>query len=200
MLQERAMRWMAAGAVLAMPAVTLAAEEGGGDEGGLPLLTTTVGQFFWTLVLFLALLFVLAKWVWPPILESLQQREQKIRGDLERAEQARKEAEQTLSQYKQQLAEAQKESQQIIEQSRNEAQQLAQQWRDQTQQELEQMRERARQEIRAAKEQAIGDLYEQSAALATDVAGRMLQREITADDQKQLIEQSLREMEQSGTR
>lgn len=179
-------------------------ESAGGDHGSPaegdspPLLNVTPGQYFWTLLLFLALLFVLGKWVWPPILQSLQQREQKIRDDLTQAEQANQQAQDTLAQYKQQLAEAQRESQKIIDQSRQEAQQLANQWKEQTQQELNQMRQRAEQEIRAAKEQAVSELYEQSATLATQVAGRILQREINADDQQELIEQSLRELEQSN--
>jgi F-type H+-transporting ATPase subunit b len=155
-----------------------------------------VSQFLLTLILFGALLFILGKFVWPHILKTLQDRESKMREDLKQAEQANKEAQQTLEQYKQQLAEAQKESQRIIDQSRSEAEELKKQWKQQTQQELDQMRQRAEQEIAAAKEQAVNELYEQSAALATDVAGRILGREISAEDQKQLVEQSLRELEQ----
>jgi F-type H+-transporting ATPase subunit b len=188
-----------AGLVSAAPALVRAASEsdgGGGSEGGIPLLSTTVSQFLLTLILFGALLFILGKFVWPHILKTLQDRESKMREDLKQAEQANKEAQQTLEQYKQQLAEAQKESQRIIDQSRSEAEELKKQWKQQTQQELDQMRQRAEQEIAAAKEQAVNELYEQSAALATDVAGRILGREISAEDQKQLVEQSLRELEQ----
>jgi len=190
-------------AIAAMPLVAAAASGGGGNNGegggggGLPLLSTSVAQFVFTLLLFLALLFILSKFVWPHILKTLQDREQKMRSDLQQAEQANKEAQETLDKYKQQLAEAQKESQRIIEQSRQEAEELKKQWKQQTQQELQQMRERAQQEISAAKEQAINDLYEQSAALATDVAGRILQREISDRDQKELIEQSLRQLEKT---
>jgi F-type H+-transporting ATPase subunit b len=182
--------------LVAVPALAAAkSSEQAADKP--PLLNVTLGQYFWTLLLFVALLFVLGKFVWPHILKGLQDREQKMRSDLEEAEQANKTAQQTLDQYKQQLAEAQKESQRIIEQSREESQQLAKQWKQQTQQELQQMRERAEQEIKAAKEQAVNELYEQSATLATDVAGRILQREISAEDQKQLVEQSLRELEKT---
>jgi F-type H+-transporting ATPase subunit b len=196
LMDKRIIVSIASLAVLGTPLAARAASEGGG-EGGLPLLGTSLAQVIFTLLLFGALLFVLGKFVWPHILKSLQDREQKIRSDLEEAEQANKQAQETLAQYKQQLSEAQKESQRIIEQSRQESQELAKQWKQQTQQELQQMRQRAEQEIQAAKEQAVSELYEQSATLATDVAGRILQREISASDQQQLIEQSLRELEQS---
>jgi F-type H+-transporting ATPase subunit b len=174
-------------------------EAHGGEASGEkpPLLNVTPGQYVWTLLLFLALLFVLGKFVWPHVLKTLQDRESKIRDDLGEAERANKEAQDTLAQYKQQLAEAQKESQKIIEQSRTEAQQLAEQWKEETRQELQQMRQRAEQEISAAREQAISELYEQAATLSTDVAGRILQRQISEADQKELIEQSLRDLEKT---
>jgi len=190
-----------------LPTLVQAASEGGaagggesasgGGEGGLPLLSTSLAQVIFTLLLFAALLFVLAKYVWPHVLKTLQDREAKIRDDLTEAERANKEAQQTLAQYKQQLADAQKESQKIIEQTRQEANQLAEQWKNETRQELQHMRQRAEQEITAAKEQAVNDLYEQVATLSTDVAGRILQREISEADQKTLIEQSLRDLEKS---
>lgn len=227
MVRSRSLKWILVLILALMAPAALAADGGGadhgqtvaqaqpGDAGGEahgeggdghgeaespPLLNVSPGQYFWTLLLFLALLAVLGKWVWPPILKALQDRESKIREDLKQAEQANQQAQQTLDQYKQQLAEAQKESQRIIDQSRQEAQTLAKQWKEQTQQELDQMRQRAEQEIRTAKEQAIGDLYEQSARVATDVAGRILQREISDADQKELIEQSLRELERTPQR
>ena len=188
------------GLLTAAPAALQAASEGGangGEADSPPLLNVDPGMYFWQIVLFLALFAVLAKFVWPPILKTLQDREEKMRDDLKQAEEANKQAQQTLDQYKQQLAEAQKESQRIIEQARDEAQQLKSQLKEETNQELTQMRQRAEQEIGTAKEQAISDIYDQTATLATQVAGRILQRQISEQDQKELVEQSLREIEQS---
>jgi len=68
----------------------------------------------------------------------------------------------------------------------------------QTQTELTQMKERAQAEIRSATEQAVSELYEQTAALATQVAGKILQREISADDQRELVQRSLAELGGAG--
>ena len=46
----------------------------------------SIGLFFWQTVLFLALLFVLRKFAWKPILDAVNEREDKISGSLEEAE------------------------------------------------------------------------------------------------------------------
>lgn len=179
----------------AAPALAENDAAGNGDEAPF-LIQWSPGEFIWTLVLFLILLVVLVKYVWPPILNGLKDREDKIRMDLANAEQARREADEALEQYKAQLAESRKEAQQIIEQSRADAQKVAAELKGQAQQEIEQMRTRAQHEIRAAQEQAIAEVYARTAELATHIAGRILQREINAEDQKALIDSSLNELAQ----
>ena len=163
-------------------------------EASPNLFAGQIWQSIAAILAFLILLALLTKYAWGPIINGLQQREGKIRNDLESAEQARRDADQRLAQYKAQLAEARKEAQQIIEQSRGEAQKIADQLKAQTQAELQQLRQRAQREIQAAKEEAVADVYERTAELSTHIAGRILQREISADDQKALVESSLNEL------
>ena len=167
-----------------------AAAEAHGDE--MPfLLDVDLGSAIWNLIVFLLLLAVLAKFVWPPILKGLQQRDEKLRSDLEGAERANRDAQETLNQYKTQLAEAQREAQRIIEQSRSDAQRVGAELKEQAQNELTQMRQRAEADIETAKQQAIADLYEQTAVLATQVAGQILKREIRPEDHQSLVQESL---------
>lgn len=178
-------------------AVESQVSEAAGPEAEEPanLLGWQPATFIWELILFVILLAVLAKFVWPPILNGLQQREAKIRGDLEQAEQARNQAGTTLDEYKKQLAQAQKQAQQIIEQSRGDARKVADQLREQAQADLTQMRKRAEADIHAAKEQAVADIYDQAAGLATQVAGQILQREIRPEDHQTLVRRSLSGLE-----
>ncbi|MEX0745509.1 MAG: F0F1 ATP synthase subunit B [Phycisphaeraceae bacterium] len=155
------------------------------------LLNWEPGEYVWSLLVFLGLLAILLKFVWPPILNGLQTRETKIRGDIEAAEKANRDAQQALAQYKQQLADTRREAQHMIDQSRTEAARAGAQLKEQAQADIAQMRKRAEQDIRNAKEQAVAELYEQTATLATQVAGQILRREISAKDQQALVEQSL---------
>jgi len=159
------------------------------DEPGL--LSPDPGAAIWTIILFVVLLVVLGKFAWPSILKGLQDREEKIRADLENAENAARDATRTLEQYHVKLAAAQSESQKVIDQARADAQRIGAQLKDQTHNEIDKMRQRAKQEIGIAKEQAIGEIYAHTAAMVTQVAGRILQREIRPEDQQQLIDESL---------
>lgn len=189
-------------AALTLIASPVFAETNGEEAADAPfLIQWSPGEFIWTLILFIILLAVLVKYVWPPILNGLKDREAKIRNDLNEAEKARKEAQTSLEQYKAQLAEARKEAQQIIEQSRTDARAVAEDLKTQAQHEIDQMSVRAQREIRAAREEAIAEVYARTADLATHIAGRILGREISVDDQKALIDSSLSELaraEESG--
>jgi len=174
-----------AAALALMPAVALAADDGNNLFAG------TLLQSLAAIIAFVILLVVLRKFAWGPILSGLQDREAKIKGDLEEAEKAANEANATLTEYKAKLADAQEQARAMIDQSRDDAQRVAAEIKDDTQNEINQMKERAQQDIGAAKEQALGEIYQQTAALATDVAGRILQRQIDETDQQRLVDESL---------
>jgi len=172
----------------------LAAETG--ESPGL--FAGSIWQSIAALLAFVILLVVLTKYAWGPILKGLQDREGKIKGDLEAAAGARTEADATLAEYKQQLADARKEAQQVVEQARAEANRLGDQLKSQTQDEINRMKDRATREIEAAKEQAVADVYEQAATISTQIAGQILGREISPQDQQNLVQQSLAKLQQQG--
>lgn len=171
----------------------------GADSGEESLFAGTMAQSVAAIIVFLILFTVLSKFAWGPILKGLQDREEKIKGDLAQAQAAADEAKTTLERYQDQLAAAGDEAGKIIEKGKADAQKLAATLKEQAQAEINQLRQRAEVEIRTAKEQAINELYTQAADLATAVAGRILQREISGEDHQQLIQESLAAMsEQSG--
>lgn len=157
----------------------------------------TIYQSIAAVVVFLSLYLVLKTKAWGPILKGLQDREEKISTDLANAERSAKMAQDTLQEYQTKLNEAQDEARRVIEQARTDAQRVAAQLKDQTKNEIDAMRERAERDIAAAKEQAVADLHDMTAELSTAIAGRILQREINAEDQKALVDQSLQELTRS---
>ena len=66
-------------------------------------------------------------------------------------------------------------------------------------QELTALKDRARRDIEAAKRDALAEIYEQTAALSTAVASKILKRELNASDQKRLVDESIGEL-QAGRR
>ena len=149
------------------------------------------------IIVFVVLLVVLKKMAWGPILKGLQDREAKIRGDLEAAEHSAAKAKQAQSEYEQQLSDAHEQVRKLIDQGKVEAQRIADQLKQAAQDDIIQMGERAESDIRSAKEQALTDIYTQTATLATDVAGRILKRQINSGDQQQLVDEAVNELNRS---
>ena len=166
------------------------------DKAANPLAKPNEG--FWTgvtaLVMFCIVFGLLSTMVWPKIVKGLDERNEKIVGEIAAAEQARKQAKDALDEYEKNLAEARAESQRMIEETRAQQAQLASQLKANADAELAAMREKALAEIDAAKKQALGELYNESVNLASVMAGKILQRQVTVEDQQRLMDESIEEM------
>ena len=157
-----------------------------------------LGNVLWTLVIFFLVLVVLGKYAWGPLLDSLKAREDFIHESLAAAKQDRDQAEARLREYDNKLTEARAEATAIVEEGRRDAEVLRQRVEEEARAEAEKMIERAKREISIAKETAVKDLYTLSGTLATDIAARIVGRELKPEDHQRLIEESISELEQAG--
>jgi F-type H+-transporting ATPase subunit b len=179
---------LTAGLLLAAP--TLASEAGG--QGG-PF-EGNIGNALWTLIIFALVIVVLGKFAWKPILGGLQQREEFIRTSLTQAKADREAAEARLKEYTDRLNSARSEATAIVEEARRDAEALKRRFQEETQAEANRTIERARREIKIAQETGVKELYVLAAQLTTQVAGKILQREIQPSDHERLIQDSIREL------
>ncbi len=140
---------------------------------------------------FFVVFFVLKTKAWGPILKGLQDRENKIKNDLESAERANKDAQGNLKAYQQQLSEAQGEAKRIIDQARADADKVRAQRHAETQAEITAMRTQVTRDIQNAKDQAVKQLIEEVGTLSTQIAARILKREINADDNAQIVRDTI---------
>ena len=189
-----ATRALAALWAVGLAAPSLAAGEGGENN----IFAGDVGNVLWTLVIFFLVLFFLGKYAWGPLLDSLKAREDFIRESLETAKRDRDRAEARLKEYDDKLTEARAEATAIVEEGRRDAEVARQRIEEEARAEAEKMIERAKREISIAKETAVKDLYTLSGRLATDIAVRIVRREIKPEDHERLIEESISELEQAG--
>ena len=79
----------------------------------------SLGLFFWQVVLFLALVFLLRKFAWKPILDSVNSREEGIKSALESAENAKKEMENLQADNEKLLKEARAEREAMLKEARD---------------------------------------------------------------------------------
>lgn len=173
---------------IASPAL---AASGGGESN---IFAGDLGNAIWTLVIFGLVLFVLGKYAWGPMLESLQQREKFIRESLEQAKADREAAESRLKEYEEKLVAARAEATAIVEEGRRDADAARRRIEQEAKSESDKMVQRAKREIGIAQQTAVKELYSASASLATELAGRVLGREVKVEDHERLISESLDEL------
>jgi F-type H+-transporting ATPase subunit b len=147
-----------------------------------------------SLIVFGIVFAILSAKVWPKINQALADRENKIRSEIEAAEQAQKQARHALEQYEKNLSEARAQAQKMLDDALVQQQALAAELKARSEVELTAMRDRARKDIEFAKKAALGEIYTHSYNLAASIAAKILKREITARDQDRLVEESLAEL------
>ena len=187
---------------LSLTSSLLAADAAHGGEpqklSPVPTLPQAIAPAITTLIVFGLLVAVLGKFAWGPIAGGLKAREDKIRRDIADAEAARKRAEATLAQYNQQLAAAEQQVRDILNKATADAERAATNMKMAAQKEAEEAKVRATRDIEAARKAAVADIYAQAADLSTTIAEKILRRNLNADDQRELVESSLRQFQTIG--
>jgi F-type H+-transporting ATPase subunit b len=183
---------------LALPALAAQPEDHGGSEdhgGEASIFSGDLGNILWTLLVFGLVLFVLGKYAWGPLLETLQKREDFIRESLQSAKSDRDAAEARLRDYEERLHEARAEATAIVEEGRRDGEVLRQRIEEDARAEAEKIIARSKREIGIATETAVKELYEVSARLATELAGKIVGRELRMEDHERMIRESIADME-----
>jgi len=147
---------------------------------------------------FAVLFFFTWKWVLPRVNILLEERRQKIQGELENAERSKREADQTLAQYREQLATARDDANQIIEEARKTADQLRRDLMGKAEQESQQILLRAQEEIRAERDRVFQELRAQVAEIAVELAGRVVGEELDRNRHERLIQDYIDQVSRSG--
>jgi F-type H+-transporting ATPase subunit b len=143
---------------------------------------------------FFILLGVLAKFAYPALKQGMENRTERIRDDLQKAEDARVEAEGALEEYRQRLATARQEATRIIEDARATADSMKHDLTQRADAEIAEMKQRAAADIEASKAQAIADLHGEVAQLAIGAAEVVVQKNLDHSTQIQLIENYINEV------
>jgi F-type H+-transporting ATPase subunit b len=158
-----------------------------GAEEHNPILPEADELIFGSLA-FLLVFVVLARYAFPRLNQGLKERESKIRSDLERAEEARKEAEASLQRYEQQLQEARGESGRIIEEARKTAESMRRDLLAKAEDESRQIVTRAQEEIRAERDRVIQELRGQLAEWSVELAGRVVGQTLDRKRHAELVD------------
>lgn len=168
------------------------------DVPGDPLypIIPHLGELVFGFVAILIILLYMWKRLVPRMEQMYAERRAAIEGNVEQAEAAQREAEETLQQYRAQLADARAEAGRIREDARAQGAQILEEMRQRAEAEAQRVTESAQRQIQAERQQALLSLRGEVGGLATDLASRIV-GESLADEARQsrVVDRFLEELE-----
>jgi F-type H+-transporting ATPase subunit b len=151
----------------------------------------------YTLIVFVLLFAILTKFAWPNIAAGLKKREAVILGAREEAAKSKAEAEDLRAKLQKDYAEAQDKIRAMLDEARRDSEALRTTEREAGARDAQTERDRARREIQTEKDAVLQELYQQAVQLASLLSSKTIRRELTADDHRKLLDESLAEIRTS---
>ncbi len=152
----------------------------------------SLGLFVWMLVIFIALIFLLKKFAWKPILDAVNEREEGIKNALLSAENAKKEMQNLKADNEKLLAEARLERDSMIKEAREIKEKMINDAKIEAQIAGQKMIEQAKASIESEKNAAMAELKAHVSTLSLDIAEKLLKDELSnKESQTKLVEKML---------
>ena len=162
-----------------------------------PLVQPDPGLFIWTILTFLVLVGLLRKFAWGPLLRALEERQETIRASLDDAEQARQELTRLHDESARIIAEARAEGQSIVTKSRAEAETVREDLKRRAREEADALVKHAERQIQLETDRAVQQIRSEVVELSLMVASKLIRKNLTAEDNDVLIQESLGQIESS---
>ena len=155
----------------------------------------SLGLFFWQLILFVGLVFLLKKFAWGPILNSVNEREEGIKNALDEAENARKEMQNLNASNEQLLKDARAERDALMKDAREIKDKMISDAKEEAKEVTSKLIENAQASIEQEKQAALAELKKQVADLSIGIAETVIKKELTSkEEQLKLVEGILKEV------
>ncbi len=165
-----------------------------------PLLQPDPGLFIWTILTFLVLLALLAKFAWRPLLQALESRQEMIRKSLDDAQQAKQDLDRLHHESAQIINKARVEAESIVAKSWSDAERLREEIKQKARAEADVLVRNAERQIQLETQRALRQIRTEAVDLSIMIASKLIQRNLTKEDNERLIEDALRQVESNPTR
>jgi F-type H+-transporting ATPase subunit b len=162
-----------------------------------PLVQPDPGLFIWTILTFLVLLGLLAKFAWRPLLKALEARQEAIKKSLEDADRAKEELARMQQESAKILDQARVEADSILSRTRSDADRLREELKVRAKEEADTMIRNAEQQIQLQTRQALQQIRNEVGDIAVTIASKLLERNLNNEDNDRLVRETLRQLEVS---
>lgn len=153
------------------------------------------GLFFWQLAILIVLIFLLKKFAWKPILDSLNSREEGIKNALDSAEKARKEMQNLNADNEKLLQEARLQRDSMLKEARELKERIVTEASSEAQEKADKIVAQAQVTIQTEKNAALADIKNQVAELSIQIAEKVIRKELSSSEQQyRLVEEMLKDV------
>jgi F-type H+-transporting ATPase subunit b len=153
------------------------------------------GLFFWQLAILIVLIFLLKKFAWKPILDSLNSREEGIKDALDSAEKARKEMQNLNADNEKLLQEARLQRDSMLKEARELKERIVTEASTEAQEKADKIVAQAQVTIQTEKNAALADIKNQVAELSIQIAEKVIRKELSSSEQQyRLVEEMLEDV------
>ena len=157
-----------------------------------PLVQPDPGLFIWTIITFLVLLWLLAKFAWKPLLALLEKREETIRNSLKDAEKAREELEASNKKTEELMVEAREEVQGIISAGRAVAEKLQDDLVKKAKARAHALIAESKRQIQSEKDEALSEIKSEVVTLSLEIASKLIEKNLSDKDNREIIVKTLK--------
>ena len=162
-----------------------------------PLVQPDPGLFIWTILTFLVLVGLLAKFAWRPLLDALDRRQKMIAGAVDDARKAREELERVQQDASKLLAEARVEAGAILTRARADADRFREEMRQKAIADAATITRNAERQIEHETARAIQQIREEAVELSVAIAAKLLKRDVTRGDADALVRDAIRQIDKT---
>jgi F-type H+-transporting ATPase subunit b len=159
-----------------------------------PLVQPDPGLFVWTILTFLILVALLARFAWRPLLQALERRQATIAQSLEDAQRARQELERLQRESAQIMAQARAEAESMLARSRSDAEALREELKQKARTEAAGIVKNAERQIQLETARAVQQIRHEAVDLSVAIASKILRRQVTREDNEALIQEALKQV------
>jgi F-type H+-transporting ATPase subunit b len=160
-----------------------------------PLVQPDPGLYIWTILTFLVLLGLLAKFAWRPLLAALEARQESIRKSLDDARAAKQELERLNAESQKILAQARAEADAILSATRSDANRFRDELKQKAQAEAAGIVKNAERQIEQETARALQQIRTEAVDISVAIASKLLQRSVSRADNERLIEETFKQIE-----
>ena len=160
-----------------------------------PLVQPDPGLFFWTIAVFLVLLFLLKKFAWGPLLAALDERQAGIRKSLDDADIAKRELAEVQARANALIGKARMEADAILSEARADGARIREELRDLAQQQAQAIIRDTQQQIQLERDRAVSELRQQAVELSVMISSKLIRRNLTREDNAALIDEALQQVD-----